>query len=357
MFGGRCHILLLFLLPAAGLLAGGCQREPLPPAEDEIRFLVDDEWHSGDGAATKAVLFEEGALSTGGSFKVDAYLAGTAGKYIDADIASYKTETSDWRFDDDYYWPMAPSTLDFMAWMPTNLSNTYVSAPTRAAGTSPTFVCSSLPLSSSGQSTLQEFVYAWKPGQSKANPGAAGVTLAFKHPFARLQFQVTTAHQLLHINTVKFLGIKHSGTYHHNAPEASTPVASAWTDLSGSGNLTIDINSDIAAGAVFTDSQLTSFGLPFLVIPQTYTPTDQIEVNLEWPKGTAARTVVITNPISEWQPGKSYTYTLDLSDPIRFGVVVADWATGTVYNQIIFSLTAEGWVDDTTNSKDLDFGS
>ena len=356
MIGGRRHILLLILLPAAGLLAGGCQREPLPPAEDEIRFLVDDEWHSGDGAATKAALFDVGALSTEGSFKVDAYLAGTTGKYIDSDIASYNTETSDWRFDDDYFWPAADA-LDFVAWMPTSLTDTYVSAPTRTAGASPTFVCSGLPLSSSGQSSLREFVYAWKPGQSKADPGAAGVTLDFRHPFSRIQIRVTTAHQLLHINTVKFLGIKNSGTYHHNSPEASTPVAPSWTDISGSGDLTIGIDSDLAAGAVFTDNQLASFGLPFLVIPQSYTATDQIEVNLEWPKGTTARTIVMANPVSEWQTGKSYTYSFDLSDPIRFGVLVTDWATGTVYNQIIFSLTADGWVNDTTNSKELDFGS
>lgn len=328
--------------------------EPSPEVE-LIRFHLSDEWQPLPAAATKASLAAVGELGAGSAFGVDAYLAGTATKYISAATASYRTETEDWRFTDDYYWPMSES-LDFLAWMPADRANTCVAAPTRPAGAGPGFVCTSLPLTTAGQLTLQEFVYAWKTGQNKTSPGAAGVTLAFHHPFARISFQVTTAHQELHINTITFKGIKQTGTFQHNNPEGSPAVPPAWSGLSDPGNLVITVNSDIAAGAVFTAAQLASFGLPFLVIPQTYTATDQIEINLEWPKGSAAQTVTFTNPIAQWERGKSYTYSLDLSDTIRFGVTVEDWETGTVYGEIIFRLTAEGWVADTTNSLDLDFG-
>lgn len=345
---------ILTFLSAAGLLAGSCTRQDPEPPGEPIRFRVVEEWQPMD-AATRADLYAGGALG-GGSFAVNAYLSGSTDKYIDSDVASYKSATSDWRFDDDYYWPMAPSTLDFMAWMPASRANTCVGVPTCTAANGPSFTVTDYPVTSSGQSTLQEFVYAYKTGQNKAAQGASGVTLAFRRPFAQLNFQVKTAHQNIHINTITFKGIKRNGTFTHNSPDASPAVPSAWTSLSNSSNLVITVGVYLAAGAVFSASQLTSFGLPFLVIPQSYTATDQIEINLQRPTGSTAETITVSNPITAWEAGKSYTYSLDLSDEIRFSVAIQDWSTGTVYNEIIFVLTAEGWVTDNTNSKDVDFG-
>ena len=351
------HVLLM-LLPAAGLLAGACARkEPVTEEErEEIRFRMPEGWQPlGADGSTRATLFAEGALGPGSAFGVDAYLDGTTTKYINSDVASYQTETLDWRFDDNYYWPMSGS-LDFMAWMPADRADTYVGVPSRTVSGGPTFTCTNLPLTTAGQLTLQEFVYAWKTGQSRANPGAAGVVLAFRHPFARIHFQLKTAHQALHLNTVTFKTIKQTGTYAHNAPEATPAVASAWTGLSSPGNLTMTFNTDVAAGAALSSAQISAAGLPFLVIPQTLSGTDQIELNLQLPSGTTARTITLSNPVTEWQPGKAYTYSLDLSDEIRFGVTITDWNTGTVYNEIIFTVTAEAWVTDGTNSTSLDFG-
>ena len=246
-------------------------------------------------AATRADLYAGGALG-GGSFAVNAYLSGSTDKYIDSDVASYKSATSDWRFDDDYYWPMAPSTLDFMAWMPASRANTCVGVPTCTAANGPSFTVTDYPVTSSAQSTLR--------------------------PFARLSFQVKAEHEDIHINTVTFKGIKRNGTFTHNAPDASPAVPSAWTLLGDSDNLVITANVDLTTGSVFSASQLASFGLPFLIIPQSYTAADQIEVNLQRPIGGTAETVTLSNPISAWEAGKSYTYSLDLSE-IKLSVTVA----------------------------------
>lgn len=311
---------ILTFLSAAGLLAGSCTRQDPEPPGEPIRFRVVEEWQPMD-AATRADLYAGGALG-GGSFAVNAYLSGSTDKYIDSEVASYQSETADWRFDDDYYWPMAPSTLDFMAWMPASRANTCVDVPTCTAANGPSFTVTDYPVTSAGQSTLQEFVYAYKTAQNKASQGASGVTLAFRRPFARLSFQVKAEHEDIHINTITFKGVKRNGTFTHNAPDASPAVPSAWTLLGDSDNLVITANVDLTTGAVFSASQLASFGLPFLIIPQSYTAADQIEINLQRPIGGTAETVTLSNPISAWEVGKSYIYSLDLSE-IKLSVTVA----------------------------------
>lgn len=326
---------ILTFLSAAGLLAGSCTRQDPEPPGEPIRFQVAEEWQPMND--TRAILYGNGSLGSG-SFAVNAYLNGGTSLYIDTGIASYRTETSDWRFNDDYFWPAAPTTLDFMAWMPADRANTCVDIPSCSSANGPSFSVTDYPITSAGQSTLQEFVYAYKTAQDKASQGASGVTLAFRRPFAQLSFQVKAAHQAIHINTITFKNIKRNGTFTHNAPEASPSVPSAWATSGNNADLVITVGVDLAAGAIYSASQLTSFGLPFLVIPQSYTATNQIEINLQRPTGSTAETITVSNPISAWEAGKSYTYSLDLSDGIKFSVTVASWSA------------------DSSNSKTLTFG-
>ena len=80
-----------------------------------------------------------------------------------------------------------------------------------------------------------------------------------------------------------------------------------------SDNLVITANVDLTTGSVFSASQLASFGLPFLIIPQSYTAADQIEVNLQRPIGGTAETITLSNPISAWEAGKSYRIYADVT--------------------------------------------
>jgi hypothetical protein len=326
----RYRLSILTFLSAAGLLAGSCTRQDPEPPGEPIRFQVVEEWQPMN-TDTRAVLYGGGALGSG-SFGVNAYLNGSSTKYIDSVVASYQSATSDWRFNDDYFWPASPTTLDFMAWMPASRANTCVGVPTCTSSSGPSFSVTDFPVTSAGQGSLQEFVYAYKTGQNKASQGASGVTLAFRRPFAQLTFQVKAGHQALHINTVTFKNIKRNGTFTHNAPDASPAVPSAWATSGNNADLVITVGVDLAAGAIYSASQLTSFGLPFLVIPQSYTATNQIVINLQRPTGSTAETITVSNPISVWEAGKSYTYSLDLSDGIKFSVTVASWSADSSSN-------------------------
>ena len=353
----KYHLLLLVLL-AAGLLAG-CTADETDVDGSEIRFKV-TEWQSME--TTRATTLPEGTI-TSGSFKVDAYMDETSNKYIDDQLVSYTT--GQWLFVNKYYWPQS-NNLTFVAYMPTSLpGNTFITkaSPAYNYTDGPSFVCTNLPMSNAGQYTLKEFVYAVAKDQNKATQGSTGVALTFHHTMAKLNLFVMKPHRKVTINKITFKNLYNYGTYVHNTR--------VWTPTGSPTNLVItpDPISDLDANA----TELTTISNPLLMMPQSYTAANQIEVKLQYWKldGSGKEeelTITFNNPISEWEIGKSYNYTLNLSEShnIRFGVLVTNWdedgvadATNFTYDAD-FIVSVDNWdqdgvADAVTFSYDADF--
>lgn len=316
---------IAFFLLAAALLAGGCHRtDPEEGTAEEIRFQVSEEWQD---MGTKASTYTPGTIASG-TFSVDAYVGSTTTQYIDGSTVSYSA--GQWTFNDGkHYWPSSDN-LDFFAWMPSDCAGTCVGSLSYSSSNGPSFTCTSLPVTSSGQSSLQEFVYAYATGKNKAADGASGVALEFHHPFAKISLQLKTSHRAIYnLNTIKFKNIKNNGTFTH----ANNPQ---WMASGDNTDLTITVDDGISADADFTSAQVTSMSLPLIVLPQSLTTADQIEVKLTWNNGDSETTYTFDNPVGEWQSGKSYTYTLDLLGEIKFSVIIDDWSSEETPRNIRF---------------------
>lgn len=339
------------VLPAVLLLAGGCHRTDLEEGTaEEIRFQVSEEWQSGND--TRAFVVSSAGDLIPKGILINAYVSGTTTPYISDAQVAYDGGSDEWRFYQlgvgyvRYYWPNEGS-LDFAAYTPYNLTSTYVSIDTYTAAGGPAFTCSALPVTSAGQSSVREFLYAYETGKNKAADASTGVTLEFHHPFAKLTLQLNASHWAVHsLNTITFKNIKNNGSFTHG----SSPQ---WSTSGVNQDLVITLNQAVAKNTVLSADQLSIMGIPFVVIPQSYTAANQIEVTITWADGWAPKTYTFANPISEWIAGKHYTYTLTLNDNIGFVVTVEDWdsdhensRTFTFGETINTGVTVSDWDDD-----------
>ena len=283
-------------------------QEPTPEgvAQQAISFVVT---HEGEPAATRATTFTDDASLTaapGGSFTCFAYVASSTNVYINGSTVSYAA--SSWSFDEGkHYWP-ATGNLDFFTYMPAT-KPTYIGDITYSVANGPSFVCSSLPVTSATQANVNEFIYAIATNQAKGND----VALAYKHPFATISVRLLTSHNAVYqLNSITFKSIKNNGTY-------TLGNVTQWVSSGEATDLVFSIegavSKAISEDADFTNDQLTAMHAPFLVMPQTLSGTDQIEVNLIWNYGNDAVTLTYDNPVAAWEAGKSYTYTIDLAHP------------------------------------------
>ena len=237
-------------------------------------------------------------LKTEGSFTCTAYNATTTTPYIDASTVVWNDTENDgadkWQFANGikHGWPGA-SALDFFAYMPA-AKPSYITSISYPSARSAQFVCT-LP---TDQSSTKEFVCALATDKTKAN-SSTGVSMEFKHHFARLRFAMSDASgDNVTINSVTISGIKTTGTCDFNG------TTSTWTP---SGD-----DSSLTATTIDGDT-------PYLVIPNTYDAGDvTITVNATWTgisSTTVNKTATNKNTLT-WQPGYSYLFTLKLSGDI-----------------------------------------
>lgn len=290
----------LWLLLTASLLAA-CSGDDAPAASaesQEIRFNADI-WQVM--SATRATTFDGGTL-TSGSFTASAYYANTTTEYISPVQVNWVTD--EWVFSDGkHFWPAG--NLDFFAYMPATKPD-YISSITYAvsgepAAPNPYFTCADLPMTNSGQSSLNEFVYALETGQNKTD-NASGVELSFKRPFALIKLQLSDSQADIHINTITLKSLKTGGTCSFNGS------ASTWSSLTpaeNSPNFVATLNSDYSAnGEIGT----------YIMVPQSW--AGEIEVNASWTDWgeSLPHTLSATIPAHSWAAGTRYTYTFDITE-------------------------------------------
>lgn len=298
------------MVMTAALMMTGCSSDdgdtPQPPQptpqEEKLPITIKaNVWQMMDG--TRATTFDNtDSIQSEGHFFCTAYDAGTITVNTFSGVNSqvdWDNTVSKWTFADGVHrWPDSGS-LDFFAYMPAT-QPTYITAITYAAG-APSFTCDMR------RTVDKEFIWALTTGQNKETNGRDGVTMTFKHPFARIYFQLSEesgTHIKINSITISGSDFYHTGTC--TLSSDGTTSTSTWSNKGGAAALgTLDIDT------------------PYIVIPNDYgsnESTKTISVEAEWDDWSKVTKTITSSPLTiNWQAGFSYTYTLTIS---KYGLKV-----------------------------------
>lgn len=306
------YITFCCLLTAVLVLLAGCSKdEGFDETKTAEITLQTDVWRIMD--ATRATTFDnQAALQTKGAFTCAVYNAETTTPYINATSVNWDGTASKWEFSDGkHYWP-ASGSLDFFAYMPA-AAPSYITGPTYTTARAPQFVCTGLPMTYNSENTaagqgsdLKEFLCALTTGQNKAGQGNSGVTMTFKHPFARIKFQLKESHRDVKVNAITFKGLKTGGTCTFNG----TATWSSLTPADATADLEAFLNQECYSNP---DTPVTlGPASGFLVVPQEW--EGNIVVSADWVDwGESFGHIVRTTVPTEWEAGYTYTYTFNIN--------------------------------------------
>lgn len=346
----------IFYALSALLLVVGCNKESeYPDRNSPILFSTSI---SDNSSTTKATVFDEDAdladLSKGGgNFSVRAYKSGTEDEFLYDQRVWYFDHGRAWHFYDDainnvteVYWPNA-TNIDFFTYMPYHNADQYTGVTLKeyTAAKGPSFSCK-LPLDSQGQENIHEFIYAYSKEQNKNSTSSDGrtgvVQLNFVHPFSLIVIQLNESYRMT-INWIKICGIYNKGTYANpqtTLSQGDSPVnftCASWTPEAGAvrEDLAIHINKNVPDDINYK----SPIGGPYIVMPQRLDNNVILEIDY-----TRDQTINETKSISlyretlpQWDPGKKYTYSLTMGDPLEeilFNVAVEEWSVVDYKNEI-----------------------
>jgi len=330
---------------------------------DEITLAV-GEWKPL--TTSRATLFDEETDFTdprqgGGNFTVYAYVDGTNEAYIRKAHVWCRNAPGDWVFlsgDGNvfkYYWP-ASEALNFFAYMPDVTYNgkqdkyhsesTYVTIGNYTDTDGQEFSCTLPPTvtisDDAGSSTaipdkeIQEFICAYAAGLTKAG---GKVTMHFAHPFATVEFQMKTAPVGLKINSISIEKIHLSGTCSvKSTTGGDNPEAFQWTTAENPEIFTVEIDKVVPN---HIDTQLNvPIGDPHIVVPQIL---NDVKITIDYTYNgtttTKSGTVTAADAVTEWKPGKKYTYALDF---------------GNNDEDVLVEVSVENWISHHEQNTDVD---
>ena len=317
----RNDIISIFFLLAAGLLTG-CSHSYDLELRNEIAVNT-----GVTGLQKKVRSIDNNTALQDDTLMIDAYFHDTEEKFLDAARLVYNS--SSWKFWSDgvpgeqlhYYWPIegsvytpgvgdpiVVSSLDFVGYCPYNKPAYISEGPTYNQSTGVTFTCDlSSYMTNTAQATVSEFML--DTAYNRTSAGGA-VPLSFKHPFARVRFQLSASHPDIKINSITFERLKSGGTCTFDNSGFT------WTSLTPAGTVNY-VMTLTGTDAEFNDnpaSPLRQIGDDWIVVPQTF--AGEIEVNATWIDWGEefAHNVSTTISSQTWQAGYSYTYTFTIRE-------------------------------------------
>ena len=296
----------MLLLVTPGIFSACSSDDPIPTPNNapDSEILMDASvWQVMEG--TRATTFDNDAALRGetGGFKCAIYYENTTNQYLDYTTVNWSG--SQWLWSDGkHYWPPSDN-LDFFAYMPATKPS-YVSSITNAIiGTGsgnepqPYFTCANLPLTLTPIDATKEFIWALTRGQNKTD-NASGVTMNFKHPFARIKFKLSAASGTnVTVNSITIPGVYPNGKC--TLAGTGNTATCTWSNLSDSSN-----------NLIISGTPATNDDAVYLVIPNDY-GSKTLTANATWSDWSTATKNVSTSVVFNWEAGNSYTYTLTLS--------------------------------------------
>lgn len=362
MYSRRSFIIALSL----GLLSvcSSCSRneELLVASGDEITLAV-GEWNPL--AVSRTALFDKSSDLTdpaagGANFTLSTYVVRTGDAYIKEARVWCRNAPDDWVFlagDGTVYkcyWP-ATDALNFFAYMPDEAYNgtdgsyhsgkTYVTLGNYTGTDGQAFTCDlprtvTIPGATSADtdavpdSEVQEFICAYATGLTREH---GTVTMHFVHPFAAVEFQMKTAPDGLLINSIAIEGIHLSGNCRIGSDTSGSNLDDivGWSLTPGNPTATFTVEIDKVVPN-HIDTQLNvPIGDPHIVVPQSLKDA-RITIDYTYNGTTAKRSnyiipgndITAAGAVTEWKPGKKYTYALDFGnndEDVVVGVSVTNW--------------------------------
>ena len=292
---------------------------------------------------TRAGLYDNGDAindkdNGGGEMWINAYYDQTTQKYINS-YFEYDTNVKKWYLRSghgwyDCYWPKN-GKLNFFAYLPRQSANSAIAIGNYSYNDGPSFSCS-LPLTNVGEgvnlANMREFIYAFTKDKNSGT-----VPLRFVHPMSAIYFKLTQSHRDLTIHSIGFSGVYNKGTYRYaleTTEEQKDAFADGftyelWSPDGARENLAITVEKKVPEHLNFN----AEIGGPFIVMPQAFGDDVSLFVNYTWATEVNVTKYVALKSVHKasetgWQPGKKYTYNIDLGDnkeEILFKVLVEEW--------------------------------
>lgn len=165
---------------------------------------------------------------------------------------------------------------------------------------------------------------------------ASPVHLNFVHIMSGIDFKVKNdnAADILRVTKIELKGIDRRGSFSIipasllTSGDRTVDYTSSWTDISNRGDLNAGLKVDIAeneVGSLFPETDA------LLVVPQPDNKGVIMVISYElWDDGKKfeEHTLTATTPIGGWKAGKTYTYSMVVSEitkEIELTVKVKDW--------------------------------
>lgn len=342
--------LFKYILIIAPLLLSACSND-----EQQAASLTDKsikiELSGGERNISRAYLINgNDAIYDKGEFTLDAYNNKDNSIYINE--GWIYLFNGNWRFRDvvnqgnliDFYWPN-DNDVNFLAYLPHDLSKSVVKREDITYDTNegvkfsaemPTVIDYATKADTIAENlTRQEFIYACRLNQNYESD-EGHVKLRFVHPFAVINFHLLQAHRDLTINSITLHNVDNRGLftciqdtyeYYKQGNEGQEYLTHDNWDTENPSTFAVNLNKTVPEDGINYESHL---GGPFMVIPQNLDGIT-LSVNYSWDTKENEETnkvYIKTEGIPYWEPGKRYTYLLNLGDnleEILFKVIVEPW--------------------------------
>lgn len=292
-----------------------------------------------------------------GAFALSAYFSEDNAAYFEDAWVYYHIPddgAAQWRFRDvanqdnlvNFYWPK-DGKINFMAYLPrvitaencaASISNIQFSATegVKFSAMMPNETVDRVAADRAREHAKSEFMYACRQNQTKyPGPGEepGSVTLRFVHPFAMIRFQLVQSHRDLTLHHIALHNLGKVGSFASNNDTYKVTNQdylshSNWT-LSSTGDYHIYLDKQVPKDINYS----SLIGGPYMVIPQDLKNVT-LSVNYSWHETLKKETEsvnIMTDEVPSFEPGKIYTYYIDLGDnkeEVLFKVTVEDWTKG-----------------------------
>lgn len=280
---------------------------------------------------TRAADIDATTLRTTG-FYVSARKHSDASEYFtDAAYTVYTTPggTETWTSATKYYWPTDDSELDFFAYSPQATGDGHNAQITAHAA------YNSFEVTPATTATTQVDLIFANANQKKKSTDKTGVVLNFRHAESKVVIQLknTNSNLTFTVGDVVIGNVKNKGQFTYTG---ETDSKLKYTDWAWDGATNTSYSQTVATASAYSTSTPAQAGVDMILVPQTLTNAttyrngddgavfdgSYITVQLKIQNAVGGAYIVGGTdswqvalwplPATQWNPGKKYTYTVDL---------------------------------------------
>ena len=281
---------------------------------------------------TRATDINATTLETTGFYVSARKHSGDAEYFTDAAYTVYTTPSSvkTWTCANKYYWPSDDSELDFYAYAPQATGDGHNAQITAHASYKSFEVTPA-----TTANTQVDLIFA-NVNQKKKSTDNAGVVLNFRHAESKVAIQLKNTNPSLTftVGNVVIGNVKNKGQFTFTGESESKVKYADWT-WDGASNTSY--SQTVATASAYSTSTPTQAGEDMILVPQTLTNATAyhdgsdaavfdgsyitVQLKIQNTVGSAYivggadawQVALWPLPATEWDPGKKYTYTVDLA--------------------------------------------